>query len=84
MSFGGGRKTPSGSRDASRDNSRNRQPSKERSEFKEPAPPPLKEMSKDDVTKKAKATLDEFLHIQDLQVCVKLLSYFVDNVDTFK
>ena len=66
----GGRRTPSGSREASRDSSRNRQTSRERpGEFREPAPPPVsKELTEADVEKKTKAIMEEYLHIQDMKV----------------
>ena len=73
----GGRRTPSGSREASRDSSRNRQPSRERpGEFREPAPPPpvAKELTESEVEKKTKAIMEEYLHIQDMKVQFLCLS----------
>ncbi len=72
----GGRRTPSGSRDASRDSSRNRRTdSRERSqaEFKEPAPPPAKELTEPEMEKKAKAIMEEYLHLQDMNVRISII-----------
>ena len=76
----GGRRTPSGSRDASRDSSRNRQQSKERfgpGEFREPAPPSgPKELTEAEVEKKTKAIMEEYLHLQDTKVWAQFYLVF--------
>ncbi len=63
----GGKRTPSGSREASRESSRNRQQSRERPV--EPSPPAATaELTEAEMEKKTKAIMEEYLHIQDTKV----------------
>ncbi len=63
--IGGGRGTPTGSRNHSRDSSRNRDAPREP---EKPAPPPSKDLSEADIEKKTKAIIDEYLHLNDQTV----------------
>jgi len=61
-----GNRTPTGSRNQSRDSSRNRETPPE------PEVKASKELSDEEMEKKTKAIMDEYLHLQDLKVGVKL------------
>lgn len=71
----GGQTTPR--QGHSRESSRGREPRKiEVEKISKPAPPVAKELTEEEMVKKTKAILDEYLHVQDIKVGQVLIVKF--------